>query len=174
MYLKGLSCPLVEQETIVFDGASKLRDSSRRDIMAHYGMCRISQTYGTRHVGFDPAVEFTGRVTLEPLLEMPIGILQPILEEEEAEAGLVHLEPELGVEDMEVEPIREEDSTVDARPVTKAFKPISGIGAEDCFARRAVMEGISGSTELLSLSQMGQMNSPVLTSKFRIFPHYQT
>src|SRR6056300_348805 len=109
VYLKGLSCPLVEQETIVFDGASKLRDSSRRDIMAHYGMCRISQTYGTRHVGFDPAVEFTGRVTLEPLLEMPIGILQPILEEEEAE-------PEHGVEDMEVEPIREETPTVDATP----------------------------------------------------------
>src|SRR6056300_15989 len=109
VYLKGLSCPLVEQETIVFDGASKLRYSSRRDIMAHYGMCRISQTYGTRHVGFDPAVEFTGRVTLEPLLEMPIGILQPILEEEEAE-------PEHGVEDMEVEPIREETPTVDATP----------------------------------------------------------
>jgi len=109
VYLKGLSCPLVEQETIVFHGASKLRDSSRRDIMAHYGMCRISQTYGTRHVGFDPAVEFTGRVTLEPLLEMPIGILQPILEEEEAE-------PEHGVEDMEVEPIREETPTVDATP----------------------------------------------------------
>ena len=49
---------------------------------------------------------------------------------------------------------RNQDSTVDARPVTKAFKPISGIGAEDCFARRAVMEGISGSTELLSLSQL--------------------
>ena len=109
VYLKGLSCPLVEQETIVFHGASKLRDSSRRDIMAHYGMCRISQTYGTRHVGFDPAVEFTGRVTLEPLLEMPIGILQPVLEEEEAE-------PEHGVEDMEVEPIREETPTVDATP----------------------------------------------------------
>ena len=39
-----------------------------------------------------------------------------------AEAGLVvHLEPALGVEDMEVEPIREEDSTVDAtrRPVKR-------------------------------------------------------
>jgi hypothetical protein len=85
-------------------------------------MCRISQTYGNRHVGFGPAVEFTGRVTLEPLLEMPIGILQPILEEEEAEAGLVvHIEPEHGVEDMEVEPIREEDSPVNAtrRPIKR-------------------------------------------------------
>ena len=109
VYLKGQESPLAEQDTIVFSGASKLRDSSRRDIMAHYGMCRISQTYGTRHVGFDPAVEFTGRVTLEPLLEMPIGILQPILEEEEAE-------PKHGVEDMEVEPIREETPTVDATP----------------------------------------------------------
>src|SRR6056300_639714 len=98
VYLKGQESPLAEQDTIVFSGASRLRDSSRRDLMAHYGMCRISQTYGTRHVAFGPAVEFTGRVTLEPLLEMPIGILQPILEVEE---------PGHGVEDMEVEPIEE-------------------------------------------------------------------
>ena len=110
VYLKGLCCPIAEQVTIVFSGASKLRDSSRRDIMAHYGMRRISQTYGTRHVAFDPALEFTGRVTLEPLLDMPIGILPPILEEDEH-----------GVEDMEVEPICEEDSTVVAtrRPIKR-------------------------------------------------------
>ena len=65
---------------------------------------------------------------------------------------------------------RNQDSTVDARPVTKAFNPISGMGADDCFARRAVMEGIRGSTVLLSRSQMGQVNSPMLTSKLRIFP----
>jgi len=78
-------------------------------------------------------VEFTGRVTLEPLLEMPIGILQPILEEEEAEAGLVvHIEPEHGVEDMEVEPIREEDSTVVAkcRPI-KRRRSDEGLALEE-------------------------------------------
>jgi hypothetical protein len=110
--------------------------------MADYDMCRISQTYGNRHVGFGPAVEFTGRVTLEPLLEMPIGILQPIVEEEEAEAGLVHLEPALGVEDMEVEPIREEDSTVVAtrRPI-KRRRSDAGLALEKKsskkFCRRA-------------------------------------
>jgi hypothetical protein len=98
--------------------------------MADHGMRRISQTYGNRHVGFDPAVEFTGRVTLKPLLEMPIGILQPILEEEEAEVGLV--EPALGVEDMEVEPIREEDSTVVAkcRPI-KRRRSDEGLALEE-------------------------------------------
>ena len=101
VYPKGLDRPLVEQETIVFNGASKLRPPTRRDIMADYEMCRISQTYGKRHVDFD----------------------LPVL----AEAGLVvHLEPTLGVEDMEVEPIREEDSTVDAtrRPVDKRRRSI--------------------------------------------------
>jgi hypothetical protein len=129
VYLKGLCCPIAEQVTIVFSGASKLRDSSRRDIMAHYGMRRISQTYGTRHVAFDPAVEFTGRVTLEPLREMPIGILQPILEEEDdfgvidmewepiedtATVDLVVAEEVGGVVDMEVEPIQEA-ATVDCK-----------------------------------------------------------
>ena len=81
VYPKGSALPLAVQKTFVFNGASKLRDLSRLAIMADHGMRRISQTYGNRHVGFDPAVEFTGRVTLKPLLEMPIGILQPILEE---------------------------------------------------------------------------------------------
>ena len=121
VYPKGLTLPLAVQKTFVFNGASRLRASSRRAIMADHRMCRISQTYGNRHVGFGPDVEFTGRVTLQPLLEMPIGILQPILEEEEAEVGLV--EPALGVEDMEVEPIREEDSTVVAtrRPIKRRW-----------------------------------------------------
>jgi hypothetical protein len=121
VYPKGSALPLAVQKTIVFNGASKLRDLSRLAFMADHGMRRISQTYGNRHVGFGPAVEFTGRVTLQPLLEMPIGILRPIREEEEAEAGLVHPEPALGVEDMEVEPIREEDSTVVAtrRPIKR-------------------------------------------------------
>jgi hypothetical protein len=105
VYPRGIALPLAVQKTFVFNGASILRASSRRAIMADYDMCRISQTYGNRHVGFGPAVEFTGRVTLEPLLEMPIGMLPPILEEEEAS----------GVEDMEVEPI-EETPTVDATP----------------------------------------------------------
>jgi hypothetical protein len=101
VYPRGIALPLA-----VFNGASILRDPTNRPaLLARYG--RISQTHyaRTRHVAFDPAVEFTGRVTLEPLLEMPIGMLPPILEEEEAS----------GVEDMEVEPI-EETPTVDATP----------------------------------------------------------
>ena len=118
VYYKGLSCPLAEQETIVFKGASKLRDPSRGAIMADYGIGRISQTCGSRHVGFDPTVlAETGRVTSNSSLYLRCRILQPILEEDltvEAEAGLVvHLESALGVEDMEVEPI-EDTSTVDA------------------------------------------------------------
>ena len=100
---KGLSCPLVEQETIVFDGASKLRDSSRRDIMAHYGMCRISQTYGTRHVAFEPAL---GMPSPAPE-EEDFGVIdmewEPI--EDTATVDLVVAEEVGGVVDMEVEPI---------------------------------------------------------------------
>jgi hypothetical protein len=106
VYPRGIALPLAVQKTFVFNGASILRDPTNRPaLLARYG--RISQTHyaRTRHVAFDPAVEFTGRVTLEPLLEMPIGMLPPILEEEEAS----------GVEDMEVEPI-EETPTVDATP----------------------------------------------------------
>ncbi len=107
VYPRGIALPLAVQKTFVFNGSSILRDPTNRPaLLARYG--RISQTHyaRTRRVGFGPAVEFTGRVTLEPLLEMPIGILQPILEEEESEHG---------VEDMEVEPI-EETPTVDATP----------------------------------------------------------
>jgi len=130
LYPKGSALPLAVQKTIVFNGASKLRDLSRLAIMADHGMRRISQTYGNRHVGFAPTVEFTGRVTLEPLLEMPIGILQPILEEDEAE-------PEHGVEDMEVEPIREENSTVDVtrRPM-KRRRSDEGLALEKKSSKR--------------------------------------
>ena len=105
VYPRGIALPLAVQKTFVFNGASILRDPTNRPaLLARYGS--ISQTHyaRTRCVGFGPAVEFTGRVTLEPLLEMPIGILPPILEEDEH-----------GVEDMEVEPI-EETPTVDATP----------------------------------------------------------
>ena len=100
VYPKGLDRPLVEQETFVFNGASKLRSSTRRAIMADYDICQISQTYGERHAVFDPAVL--------------------------AEAGLVVHHELSVVEDMEVEPIREEDSTVDAtrRPVDKRRRSI--------------------------------------------------
>ena len=127
VYTKGSALPLAVQKTIVFNGASKLRDLSRLAIMADNGMRRISQTYGNRHVGFGPDVEFTGRVTLQPLYEMPIGILQPIREEEEDESC-----PEHGVEDMEVEPIREEDSTVVAtrRPI-KRRRSDEGLALEE-------------------------------------------
>src|SRR5210317_1711896 len=112
VYLKGLSCPLVEQETIVFDGASKLRDSSRRDIMAHYGMCRISQTYGTRHVAFEPAL---GMPSPAPE-EEDFGVIdmewEPI--EDTATVDLVVAEEVGGVVDMEVEPIPEA-ATVDCK-----------------------------------------------------------
>jgi len=125
VYHKGLSCPLAEQEMIVFNGASKLRAPSRGAIKARYQSPRISQTCGSRHVGFDPAVlAETGLVTSTSSLYLRCRILQTILEEDltvEAEAGLVvHLEPALGVEDMEVEPI-EDTPAVDAtrRPVKR-------------------------------------------------------
>src|SRR6056300_764647 len=57
VYPKGIALPLAVQKTIVFNGASKLRDPSRRAIKARHGMCRISQTYGNRHVGFGTAVK---------------------------------------------------------------------------------------------------------------------
>jgi len=109
--------------------------------MAYHRMCRISQTYGNRHVGFGPAVEFTGRVTLQPLLEMPIGILQPIREEEEAD-----LEPEHGVEDMEVEPIREEDSTVVAtrRPI-KRRRSDEGLALEEKSSKKICLRAETAS-----------------------------
>ena len=120
VYYKGLDCPLAEQEMIVFKGASKLRDPSRRVIKALYGISSISQTNSavSRQVVFDPTVlAETGRVTSNSSLYLRCRILQPILEEDltvEAEAGpVVHLESALGVEDMEVEPI-EDTSTVDA------------------------------------------------------------
>ena len=93
VYQKGLACPLAEQEMIVFKGASKLRDPSRRVIMADNGISSISQTaYATnRHVVFDPTVlAETGRVTSNSSLYLRCRILQPILEEDltvEAEAG---------------------------------------------------------------------------------------
>ena len=125
VYHKGLSCPLAEQEMIVFNGASKLRAPSRGAIKARYQSPRISQTCGSRHVGFDPAVlAETGLVTSTSSLYLRCRILQTILEEDltvEAEAGLVvHLEPALGIEDMEVEPI-EDTPAVDAtrRPVKR-------------------------------------------------------
>jgi hypothetical protein len=113
VYPRGIALPLAVQKTFVFNGASILRDPTNRPaLLARYGS--ISQTHyaRTRRVGFGPAVKFTGRVTLEPLLDMPIGFLPPILEEE----------PEHGVEDMEVEPICEEDSTVVAtrRPIKRS------------------------------------------------------
>ena len=37
VYPKGFDRPLVEQETFVFNGASKLRASTRHAIMARYG-----------------------------------------------------------------------------------------------------------------------------------------
>ena len=111
VYYKGLDCPLAEQEMIVFKGASKLRDPSRRVIKALYGISSISQTNSavSRQVVFDPTVlAETGRVTSNSSLYLRCRILQPILEEDltvEAEA--------LGVEDMEVDPI-EDTPTVDA------------------------------------------------------------
>ena len=112
VYLKGQESPLAEQDTIVFSGASKLRDSSRRDIMAHYGMCRISQTYGTRHVAFEPAL---GMPSPAPE-EEDFGVIdmewEPI--EDTATVDLVVAEEVGGVVDMEVEPIQEA-ATVDCK-----------------------------------------------------------
>ena len=185
LFPKGLALPLVEQATTVVNGASKLRSSSRRAIMERYKTCRISQTYGKRHVLFDPPVlAEAGLATSTPSLYLRCRILRPIREEEgrkrrrsigdtagidaalaiepkskkfclwantaseddstvEAEAGLVvHLEPALGVEDMEVEPILEENSTVDAtrRPI-KRRRSDAGLALElksnKRFCRRA-------------------------------------
>jgi len=76
-------------------------------------------------------------VTLEPLLEMPIGILQPILEEEE---------PEHGVEDMEVEPIREEDSPVNAtrRPI-KRRRSDEGLALEEKSSKKICLRAETAS-----------------------------
>ena len=83
VYPKRVALPLVEQATTVVKGASKLRASSRRDIMERYKTSRISQTYGNRHVGFGPAVKAeAGLVTSTLSLYLRCRILQPIREEE--------------------------------------------------------------------------------------------
>ena len=107
VYPKGLALPLAAQKTIVFNGASKLRPSTRHAAMELYG--RVSQTASaaTRHVEFDPAVKAeAGLVTSTLSRYLTCRILRPILEEEgrkrgrsidvtaETDAALVAIEPE--------------------------------------------------------------------------------
>ena len=106
VYPKGLALPLAAQKTRVFNGASKLRPSTRHAAMELYG--RVSQTASAaaRHVEFDPAVKAEAGLATSTLSRyLTCRILRPILEEEgrkrgrsidgtaETDAALVAIEP---------------------------------------------------------------------------------